>query len=290
MKKFVLAATVLALCALSLAETPSAANSKNQPETAAALTQGSAARTAPNNFAAQPVCAFTFTSGHDETFFKYCVTANGNIVQLETPRGREHLAVADKIGEGYGLCDTGGIEYFDYAGFGDSGNWNPATVVSQDATSVKIARTTGDGIWTLTQTITQVAGTSPSAKIAMTIRNNDPAGQRDVVIFRYANVNADSFFQNNLDATRDSAFGWNSTDGRDSHPLGFGLMLQNVGATPFHHFAFILNVPDPPEPCNAFRHAVVGPIINTDGSFFLDYAIGLGGGQSRTVTVAYKGM
>ena len=188
------------------------------------------------------------------------------------PPGREHLAVADKIGEGYGLCDTGGIEYFDYAGFGDSGNWNPATVVSQDATSVKIARTTGDGIWTLTQTITQVAGTSPSAKIAMTIRNNDPAGQRDVVIFRYANVNADSFFQNNFDATRDSAFGWNSTDGRDSHPLGFGLMLQNVGATPFHHFAFILNVPDPPEPCNAFRHAVVGPIINTDGSFFLDYA------------------
>ena len=86
MKKFVLAATVLALCALSLAETPSAANSKNQPETAAALTQGSAAQTASNNFAAQPVCAFTFTSGHDETFFKYCVTANGNIVQLETPR------------------------------------------------------------------------------------------------------------------------------------------------------------------------------------------------------------
>lgn len=289
MKNFVLAVTVLALCTLSLAEATSTASVNNQTQ-AAASAQGGATQAVPNNFPTSPVCAFTFTSGHDETFLKYCVTASGNIVQLETPRGREHLAVADTIGEGYGLCDTGGIEYFDYAGFGDSGNWNPATVVSQDATSVKIARTTGDGIWTLTQTITQVAGTSPSAKIAMTIRNNDPAGQRDVVIFRYANVNADSFFQNNLDATRDSAFGWNSTDGRDSHPLGFGLMLQNVGATPFHHFGFILNVPDPPEPCNAFRHAVVGPITNTDGSFFLDYALGIGGGESRTVTVAYKGM
>ena len=87
MKNFVRAVTVLALCTLSLAETPSAANVNNQKQ-AAASAEGSAVQAALNNLPERPVCAFTFTSGHDETFFKYCVTANGNIVQLETPRGR----------------------------------------------------------------------------------------------------------------------------------------------------------------------------------------------------------
>jgi hypothetical protein len=44
-------------------------------------------------------------------------------------------------------------------------------VLSHDAKSVKIARTTADGNWTLTQTITQVTG-PPSAKIAMALTNN----------------------------------------------------------------------------------------------------------------------
>ena len=285
MKNSVLAVTVLALCALSLAETPSAASVNNQKQ-AAASAQGAGVQAALNNLRARAVCAFTFTSGHDETFFKYCVTANGNIVQLETPLGREQLSVARKIGEGYGMCDQGG-EYFDYAEFGDSGNWNPATVVSRDATSVKIARTTSDGIWTLTQTITQVAGGSPSATVAMAITNHTDT-QRDVIIFRYANVNADGIAKNNLDSTIDSAFAWNSF----SRPpqVGFGLMLQNVGSTPFFHTGFILSVPDPPEPCNAFVHDPKHLITKTDGSIVVDYAIGIGSHESRTVTVAYKGI
>jgi hypothetical protein len=286
MKNFVLTVTVLAFCSLSLAENLSATRDNNQPETAVASTQGNAAQAAPNGAAARPVCAFNFTSGHDETFFKYCVTANGNIVQLETPRGREHLNVADKIGEGYGLCDQGG-EYFDYAEFGESGNWNAASVVSQDTQSVKIARTTRDGIWTFTQTITQVAAGSPSANVAMAITNNTDT-QRDVIIFRYANVNADGIAKNNLDSTVDAAFAWNSF----SRPpqVGFGLMLQNVGSTPFHHTGFMLNVPNPPEPCNAFVHAPKHLITNTDGSIVVDYALGIGSHETRTVTVAYKGM
>jgi len=68
-----------------------------------------------------------------------------------TPFNREHIAVG-AAGEGYGVCDnTGAVAYFDYADYGDSGNWGAPTLVSQTATSVKIARTTSDGVWTLTQ-------------------------------------------------------------------------------------------------------------------------------------------
>src|SRR5450756_2466088 len=75
-------------------------------------------------------CAFTFTSGVNLTSIQYCVTANGNIVQIEIPEGVPLISAAS-LGEGYGVCDvTSGTAYTDYGGFGDSGNWRPATVLS----------------------------------------------------------------------------------------------------------------------------------------------------------------
>src|SRR5262249_1254774 len=123
------------------------------------------ARTAPVSAAATATCAFTFTSGANDSFLKYCVTANGNVVQFETPLGHEHIAHGVP-GEGYGFCDINTrTEYFDYSFFGDSPNWGDPTVVNQNTNSVKIARTTIDGVWTLTQMFTQVAGTSPFVKV-----------------------------------------------------------------------------------------------------------------------------
>lgn len=274
MTKLLLALIVLTFSSLSFAASQSSGSNTQTTSAAPGLNEQ---------------CAFTFTSGHDESFLKFCVTTNGNIIQLETPRGHEHLLFASTIGEGYGLCDTAGIDYSDYADFGDSGNWNPATVVSQDPKSVKIARTTSDGLWTLTQTFRLVAGTPPSVGIDMTVTNNSDI-ERDLILFRYANINADGLLQNNLDATRDSTFAWNSTDGDPNHPHGFGLMLQNAASTPFHHFGFILKVPDPPKPCNAFINAIVGPITHTDGSGFVDYLLPTDPHESKTVSVAYKGM
>lgn len=171
MKKLVLAVTVLALCSLSLAETPSG-NVNNQQEAAAGLAQKNTAQAAPHSPFATSACSFTFTSGANNTFLKYCVTDNGNITQLETPKGHEHIAVGD-FAERYGFCDlNSNVAYDDYADVGDTGNWGPATVVSQTAKSVKIARTTSDRVWTLTQTITQVAGMSPSVRISMALTNN----------------------------------------------------------------------------------------------------------------------
>jgi hypothetical protein len=35
------------------------------------------------------------------TFLNYCVTANGNIVQIESPQGHPLIS----LGEGHGICD-----------------------------------------------------------------------------------------------------------------------------------------------------------------------------------------
>src|ERR1700733_2753367 len=75
-----------------------------------------------------------FTSGSGQTFLKFCVTVNGNITQLQSPAGYEHIREG-RYQEGYAICDfgtTSGVEtkYFDYADGGDSGNWQ-APVTTQ---------------------------------------------------------------------------------------------------------------------------------------------------------------
>ena len=228
MKKFVLTFIMLALCSLSFAQTPGAAKVSTQLETAASSTQKSAAQAMPHRPPSIADCVFTFTSGADNTFLKFCVTATGNVTVFESPAGQEHIAVGVD-GEGYGLCDVNSkVAYFDYAERGDSMTWGPPTVVSQNATSVTIARTTTDGFWTLTQTFTQVAGASPSAKIAMTLTNNTTKN-KVAALLRYADVDAAGVSLNNLDSTLQSAFAWNSV-GTTTTP--YGLVLQNLGNPP----------------------------------------------------------
>ena len=276
------AIVLLGLCCVSFAETAKVTPHNNAKDTAAALAQMSAAQAAPHSPFSTSTCSFTFTSGANDTYLKYCVTANGNITQLETPLGQEHIAVGD-FGEGYGFCDVNSnTSYLDYADAGDSANWGAATVLSHNATTVKIARSTSDGIWTLMQTITQVASTS-SIKIAMTLKNNTTV-DRPVKILRYADVDAAGVFTNNLDGTIDSAFAWNSV-GND---FPFGLMLQNVsGASPSSRLGFAQNFAGGAQPCHP--SIAQGPLSETDGSIAFMYVIDIQGRTSKTVTVSYRG-
>src|SRR5260370_42143127 len=118
---------------------------------------------------ATTTCSYTFTTGSGNIYIGYCVTANGNILEIQTPFGQSMLGAN---GEGYGICDqnVGPTNYTDY-GVSDTGNWGNATVLSHSSSSIKIARTTADGRWTLTQTITKVPATS-SIKVVMALKNN----------------------------------------------------------------------------------------------------------------------
>lgn len=196
---------------------------------------------------------WTFTSGSGNTYLSYCVTPNGNITYLETPHGYaqiNHTYAALLDGEGYGLCDANvPTQYYDYA-YGDSGNWGATSLVSQTATSMKFTRNTSDGFWTLTQTITQVAGSS-SVKVVMTLKNNTAVG-RTAYLVRYADINADNFNSNFGSGTGSGAFIWNNSPDPAALSQRYGLALQNVGTPQFRHGMALCRLP-----CTALTHALL---------------------------------
>jgi len=151
-------------------------------------------------------CAYRFTSGSGRTLTQYCVSGNGNIVQFSSPAGFEFLN-ASQPAEGYGVCDyLSADSYYDYAS--DNHGWGSATVTNPNPQTMKFVRTTLDGVWQLTQTITQIPAGSAvtgSVKIAMTLKNQSNA-ERTVVLVRYANVDANgSNEDDNFLWTRNSA-------------------------------------------------------------------------------------
>jgi hypothetical protein len=234
---------------------------------------------------ATTACQYSFSAGTANSFIGFCVSPNGNIVNVETPSGHEHIAVPGAtIAEGYGLCnETPAIEYHDWAGAGDSGNWGSTTVLSHSATSVKLSRTTSDGIWTLTQTIS-VLGSNSSAKIVMALKNNT-ATNRVVYLVRYADISADGRFLNNQDSTNNSAAAWNTTN--SGNP--YGVVLQNVGNPGFSYWqGFVQNTSAPPNAC-AFAFNYTGPQMGVNGSVVMAYVQNIPAHSSRTATVIYKG-
>jgi hypothetical protein len=255
MKKLILAVAVPVLCSLSFAGSLHKPDVKPQQEANAALLQQKtdAAKALPLGPLSTDDCSFTFTSGTNLTGLVYCVTANGNIPELQSPLGQP--LVSFNRAEGYGVCDTdSGVAYSDYGGAGDSGNWNPAAVGSHSATSVKITRTTSDGIWTLTQTITQVASAS-SVKVVMVLKNNT-AMPRGAFLVRFADADAAGVVLNNFDGTKNSVLGWNSAS---SNFPPFGLVLQALNRPSDIEVSGIAqSVPNPPDPCNPFANFVPG--------------------------------
>jgi len=232
-----------------------------------------------------PVCAYNFTSGSANTYLFYCVTENGNIVTLSTPEGHGQELFG---GEGYGFCNAspGVVEYHDYA-YEDSGNWNSPTLLSSNATTVKIARTTSDGIWTLTQTITQVPAT-PAIKIAMALKNNT-AVAREVYLLRFIDADADLSRTNTLDATQNTAAAWNEQT--STQPFSFGLQIENVGTPKFGYWSgFAQNTPNGPNACAfAFNSPGGAPLVGIDGSIEMVYADAIAAHGTKTATMLYRG-
>ena len=220
-------------------------------------------------------CTYSFTSGTGNKFLKYCVTVNGNIVTFQSPAGREYLATAP-IGEGYAFCDFGtATQYFDYAGYGDSGNWQAPVKVSSSTTSVKISRKTTDGRFTLTQTITQNAGNA-LAQVTMALVNNSTT-TRHVGLLRYADIDADGSLNNTFDYTNRTAIGYNN--------FGYGLQLAYVSGSAFNG-AYSQDIPGGPNACQIFT-SVLGP-FNGDGSVFAQVDMMLNKGASGTFVTTYK--
>jgi hypothetical protein len=145
------------------------------------------------------ICTYTISSAAALTV---CISAHGNLRNLISPAGSEHIAGG--YGEGYHLCHSGG-RYYDL-GFGEEG-WNEPTVLSVSSSKVALERTTTDNRFTLTQTWTR-----DLAKRDVTVTNVLKANvaSTNVLLIRYADVNANG---DGIDDAHDySRFGYSLRD------------------------------------------------------------------------------
>jgi len=264
----------------------------DQPATAPAPAADNSQLKARSNASpdATDTCTYTFTSGTGRTYLQFCVTVNGNITEFQSPSGVEQLSPGGSPAfEGYSICDVtnGATQYWDYAGNGDSGNWNAPSTVTHNGTSVKIARTTADGAWTLTQTISIVGGTNPYAKMIMALKNNSGV-TKEAYLIRFANAvpPSGSPYQENYGGTFDAAVAYTE----DSQS---GMMLQDAGApTPttlaYAFVALPIDTLAGPAPCSAPFTNYVGAINDNVGSLVDWYQVdSLKKDQTFTVTERY---
>lgn len=235
--------------------------------------------------AATTACSYNFTVRSTYSFLRYCVTENGNIQAIETPAGHPQLGQG---GEGYGVCqESPAVEYHDYAAE-DSGNWNPAVLVSQTASSVKIARTTSDGHWTLTQTISKSSG-PPSIKVVMALKNN-----RNVAATAYLVRYADSpgGYKQMLGATANMAFAFLWAPAVDPPPY-YGLLLENAGKQTFAYSQALYQAwaPGGPNACAWAYNGGAGLNIQAAvGGLIMAYAGTVPALGTKSGTMIYRGM
>ena len=147
---------------------------------------------------------------------------------------------------------------------------------------MKIARTTTDGIWTLTQTIS-INKAAASAYVTMALKNNSTVTWLANLV-RFADVDAGGVAHNNLDGTLDSAWGYDPTG---SSPPFAGLLLQVNGPNMFNHQAWAINTPNGSNPCTPNAN-FAGTLTNVDGGIVsLNFFPSIAKGTTKTVKLKY---
>jgi len=265
------------------------------PSTSASINGNGGAK---NDVVAPPAtatCSYTFTvPGNLNSYLSFCVSVNGNIVSLQSPNGFDYIAQGG-IGEGYGICDAStNASYYDWA-YADSGNWNAPVLVSNTTAAVKIARTTTDGLWTLTQTIAKQTGVQPYAKVTMAIRNNSTV-EKTAYLTRYADVdpgaapNTDTVYNESFDSTQYNVWGYAPLNA----PVGgvsIGLGLKEIGGpnpyVPYGFNGLAMNTSTGPDPCNPVAN-YAGYQASVDGSIAMVWTLTIPARKSTTVAAKYE--
>ena len=146
-------------------------------------------------------CQTTFTT-HNSARISFCVTANGNILNLEGPPGWHQI----DQNEGYAVCALdGSYGYWDLAGAGDSGNWGDPVLNQPKGANTfpfTITRSTADGKFTLVQTFKLVSG---GKAVGVTMKLSGP----QVILRRFAEVMPQA--NQTGDHTSTAAFVWSSS-------------------------------------------------------------------------------
>jgi hypothetical protein len=242
---------------------------------------------------ATQTCSYFFTvPGSLNGFLSFCVTVNGNIASLQSPSNFDQIAQGG-VGEGYGVCDRStAASYYDWA-YVDSGTWGAPVLFSNSTSAVKIARTTTDGLWTLTQTIAKVSGVQPYVKITMALKNNSGI-TKNAYLVRYADLDpaappfTDTSFLESFDSSQYGAWGYGALN-NSVGDAALGVMLEEVGQpnVPYGFAGIAQNTSGAPDPCNPTGN-YAGYQASVDGSVELFWALQLGAGKTGTVNAKYE--
>lgn len=224
-------------------------------------------------------CSTTLSGNAGNFAFNYCVSDNGNIVQMETPLTFQHLSTSAPS-EGYGICDLdSNTAYFDYADGGQSSNWDPAITLNRPPGTLVIGRTTSDGIWELIQTFT--TGTSDSSmKIKMELVNLDQNKKsRKANLVRFANVNVNGSASNLFQVTPFSVIAGSTATGSP------GIQLRDSGKA--NNTPIGLSKPTGPNPCDPTANSKA-PFFTSDGAEELLYVRTVPKNGTKSATVLYR--
>jgi hypothetical protein len=232
-------------------------------------------------------CLFNFSSGSGQSLTTYCVTQNGNIAEFSA-NGTEFINSPGPAIEGFGMCDNTAIgsslDYFDYAS-SDSGNWNPATA-TLNGTTVVVNRTTTDGHWQLTQTITDMKafrGAYGSARVTMAIKNLSNI-ERFLVAFRYAQVNPAPFPFADFDTTPTTALAMTPSAGGPGLS-STGTFIISPTNTDFS-VARVFQTTTPPDPCGI--NNVSTTFFEGTGGILQNYSLDIKPNATRTISMTYR--
>jgi uncharacterized protein YraI len=230
-------------------------------------------------------CFATFTSGSGATAFTFCVTSNGNILQLEAPAGVEHIRNGVFL-EGFTICDhTFGRRYWDLGQYVPNGDFGAPTIVQPNGPNtlpLSITRTTFDFAFTLKQTYAR-NNNERSVTVTMSL-TSAPTGFTtpvSVSLWRAADFDMNGNFENWGGATQDSAFAWNNVNA--SSPIGNGGILTSLSlATPHSAGVTVFGQGDPA--CPDFRD-VGWPRIDDVVAYVGHDFVFTANSQTKTVSV-----
>jgi hypothetical protein len=199
-------------------------------------------------------------------------------------------------GEGYGICNESPAQNYTDFGTSDTGNWNPAVLVSKTASSVTIQRTTSDGNWALTQTITKVPKTS-SITVVMALKNNQSSDHVAYLVC-YADAQPATGLSAGIVylATLNGALAWPEALTGFEYAYLPGLQLENVGNPQFGFWqGLVQTIETGPNACAfAFNGSAGGAYAYAwgydRGSIEVAYVGNVPAGGTRTVRLTYRGL
>jgi hypothetical protein len=204
-------APTLALAQTEKASAPPASDEPNSPESS--------------------TCFATVTAGVGPNQIKLCISQHGNILDFESPQGKEHMTPGtDKWGDGYVLCSTNNNTANAVNGY-DASNaelgWGNATAIQPNGLNtlpLTIIRSTTNGKFELKQTFAWDTN-EKDVTITMTLKNISNINIDGIRLARYfdADLSGD-ISDDRFDKTDDSVWGRDGGGGSGQ----FGLMLTAV--------------------------------------------------------------